>query len=117
MNDIFLSYANEDRDVARTMAAALESHGWSVWWDREISFGKPFDQVIEEELNAARCVVVLWTSHAVRSRWVKSEASVAADKDRLIPVLLEDVELPPSSDGDADRLDRRCRSSGVRQAA
>lgn len=55
MNDIFVSYANGDRAVAQQLADALEALGWSVWWDREIPFGKPFDQVIEEELNAARC--------------------------------------------------------------
>lgn len=94
MNDIFVSYANGDRAVAQPLADALEALGWSVWWDREIPFGKPFDQVIEEELNAARCVIVLWSQESARSRWVKTEAAAAADRDRLIPVLIEDVPIP-----------------------
>jgi hypothetical protein len=94
VNDIFLSYANADREVAHEVADALEALGWSVWWDREIPYGKPFDQVIEEELNAARCVIVLWTAESVASRWVKTEAAAAADRDRLIPVLLERVPIP-----------------------
>lgn len=94
MNDIFVSYANGDRAVAQKLADALEALGWSVWWDREIPFGKPFDQVIEEELNAARCVIVLWSRESVRSRWVKTEAGAAADRDRLMPVLIEDVQIP-----------------------
>jgi hypothetical protein len=94
MNDIFISYANGDRAVAQKLADALEALGWSVWWDREIPFGKPFDQVIEEELNAARCVIVLWSQESVRSRWVKTEAGAAADRDRLMPVLIEDVAIP-----------------------
>jgi hypothetical protein len=94
MNDIFLSYDSADRAIAQKFAAALESLGWSVWWDREIPLGKAFDQVIEKELDAARCVVVLWSKESVRSRWVKTEASAAADRECLIPVLIEDTEIP-----------------------
>jgi hypothetical protein len=94
MNDIFISYDSADRSVAQKFADALESCGWSVWWDREIPLGKAFDQVIEEELNAARCVIVLWSNQSVRSRWVKTEAAAAADRDCLLPVLIDDIAIP-----------------------
>ena len=94
MNDIFISYDSEDRPIAQKFADALESRGWSVWWDREIPLGKAFDQVIEEELNAARCVIVLWSKQSVRSRWVKTEAAAAADRECLLPVLIDDVAIP-----------------------
>ena len=94
VNDVFLSYASADRDVARAFADAFEALGWSVWWDREIPHGKAFDQVIEAELTSARCVVVLWSSESVRSRWVKTEAGAAADRDRLVPVLIEALAIP-----------------------
>ena len=94
MNDIFISYDSADRAIAQKFADALESRGWSVWWDREIPLGKAFDQVIEEELNAARCVIVLWSNESVRSRWVKTEAAAAADRDCLLPVLIEDITIP-----------------------
>jgi hypothetical protein len=94
MSDIFISYDSTDRTTAQNFADALESLGWSIWWDREIPFGKAFDLVIEEELNAARCVIVLWSKEAVRSRWVKTEAAAAADRECLIPVLIEDIEIP-----------------------
>lgn len=94
MNDIFISYDSADRAIAQKFADALEARGWSVWWDREIPLGKAFDQVIEEELNAARCVVVLWSSQSVLSRWVKTEAAAAADRDCLLPVLIDDIAIP-----------------------
>ena len=94
MNDIFISYGSADRATAQKYADALESLGWTVWWDREIPLGKAFDQVIEEELKAARCVIVLWSRDAVQSRWVKTEAAAAVDRERLIPVLIEDVAIP-----------------------
>jgi TIR domain len=40
MADIFLSYANEDRESARAVAGLLESAGCTVWWDRRIPAGR-----------------------------------------------------------------------------
>src|SRR5262245_61063827 len=94
MNDIFLSYDRNARTRAQKFAEALESLGWSVWWDREILLGKSFDQVIEEELNAARCVIVLWSKDSIRSRWVKSEASAAIEREKLVPVFIDRVASP-----------------------
>jgi hypothetical protein len=91
---IFLSYAAEDRERARQLAEDLESRGWSVWWDHRIPIGRAFDEVIEEALRQARCVVVLWTKAAVASRWVRAEASDAARREILVPVLAEDVSIP-----------------------
>ncbi|MCZ6871640.1 MAG: TIR domain-containing protein [Gammaproteobacteria bacterium] len=36
MADIFLSYASEDRERVRPLVAALETGGFSVWWDSDI---------------------------------------------------------------------------------
>jgi len=95
MPDIFISYASEDRERAKVLAEALEAEGWSVWWDRLIPFGKPFDEVIQENLTAAKCVVVLWTASSVESKWVRSEAAAAEERHTLVPVMLdENVELP-----------------------
>ena len=95
MSGIFISYANEDRQKAEALARALEQKGWSVWWDRKIPFGQSFDQVIEANLASAKCVLVLWTKVSVESRWVRSEASEAAGREVLVPVLFEPgVKIP-----------------------
>lgn len=95
MADIFISYASEDRERAKQLATTFSGRGWSVWWDREIPFGKNFDKVIEENLAKAKCVVVLWTKHSVESRWVRAEASDGVGRDMLLPVVLErDLKLP-----------------------
>jgi hypothetical protein len=94
MSDIFLSYASEDVARANELAHALSRYGWSVWWDRSILPGKVFDTVIEAELSAAKCVIVLWSMHSVESRWVRAEAGEALDKGRLIPVLLDGAVIP-----------------------
>jgi formylglycine-generating enzyme required for sulfatase activity len=94
MSDIFISYAKEDRSRARTIAQALETEGWSVWWDRNIPFGKIFPQVIQEEIGNARCVVVLWSGNSVTKEWVIEEASEGKKRQILVPVLVERVDLP-----------------------
>ncbi len=94
MTDIFLSYANDDSASAEKLAAALEKLGWSVWWDRKIPAGRVFEEVIEEAIDAASCVIVLWSKSSVNSRWVKTEASEGADRQVLVPVLLDGSRIP-----------------------
>jgi hypothetical protein len=94
MAEIFISYAREDRDKAKDLARALEERRWTIWWDREIAIGRSFDEVIEHELRACKCVIVLWTTHSVASRWVRGEARSAANRGSLVPILAEAVDLP-----------------------
>ncbi len=94
MADIFISYSSEDKTSVKVIAEILEQKGWTVWWDRQIPVGKRYDNVIEEELNNAKCVIVIWTQRSVTSEWVKNEASEAAQREILAPLLLEDVKIP-----------------------
>jgi hypothetical protein len=94
MAQIFISYARADLARAQALAHALGQEGWSVWWDREIPPGRTFDEVIEAALGEARCVIVLWSRDSVRSEWVKSEASDAARRRILVPVLADQVTIP-----------------------
>jgi ketosteroid isomerase-like protein len=92
--DIFVSYAREDREAIRTLAAHLAQGGWSVWWDRHILAGKDFDDVLQCELDKARAVLVAWSSHSIASRWVKAEAGEGLRREMLVPIQL-DAALPP----------------------
>jgi hypothetical protein len=94
MSDIFISYKREEQPVARKLAIALESEGWTVWWDPKLRAGEHFDDVIEEALNEAKCVVVLWSELSVKSEYVRDEATFALGRYNLIPVTIENVKLP-----------------------
>jgi ketosteroid isomerase-like protein/TolB-like protein len=94
MSDIFISYDREDLPRTRLFADALAAEGWSVWWDRSIFGGQNFAEEIEKALDEARCVVVLWSKNSVDSNWVKTEAAEAADRDILVPALIDDVRIP-----------------------
>ena len=94
MSDIFISYAREDRDKAKTLAELFQQQGWSVWWDRSIPPGRSFDEVIEEALGAAKCVVVLWSKSSASSDWVKGEAAEGLQRKILVPVRIESANVP-----------------------
>lgn len=91
---IFLSYASQDRKRARAVAETLNVEGVPVWWDRDLSAGQRFEQVIRDKLSRANCVVVLWSQHSVESDWVKDEANEGKKRNILVPALLDDVPIP-----------------------
>jgi hypothetical protein len=91
MADIFLSYANEDREAARALIALLEAAGWTVWTDRVLRAGSGWDSAREEALRDARCMIVLWSAHSVKSSWIVEEAEAARRRVSLIPVQLDRV--------------------------
>src|SRR5579863_3173811 len=94
MADVFVSYSRSDKARVAPLVAAIEAQGWSVWWDPAISPGQQFDDQIDRELQAASCVVVVWTPASVTSRWVRGEARDAADRGILVPVRFDDARLP-----------------------
>jgi hypothetical protein len=94
MSEIFISYASKDKSRAKIFAEALEHQGFSVWWDVIIPPGKTFDDVIKEELDSAKCIIVLWSRKSVLSNWVKEESSEGVNRNILIPVLIDDVKIP-----------------------
>jgi hypothetical protein len=96
MVDVFLSYASEDRGKAEPFVAVLERQKWSVWWDMRIPPGEDYESFIKQRLDAARCVIVLWSRHSTASRWVRAEADSAADRRVLVNALINGVELPLS---------------------
>ncbi len=94
LSEIFISYANEDRQRIRPLAHALEARGWSVFWDPNIPTGKSWRDVLDHELKDARCIVVAWSDQSIVSRWVHEEAEDGRERAILIPVFIDKV-LPP----------------------
>ena len=93
LTNVFISYAREDAAKATALANALEGAGHQVWYDRHIQGGSKFAAEINQALEDAEAVVVLWTSSSVHSAWVQDEAAEGRETDRLIPVM--DGECKP----------------------
>jgi hypothetical protein len=94
MADIFVSYASEDKGRIELIANALENLGWSVWWDRFIPVGKPWDVVVEEQLETAKCMLVIWSDNSACSHYVRSEASEGFERNMLVPVFIDEIKIP-----------------------
>jgi tetratricopeptide (TPR) repeat protein len=94
MTDLFLSYASEDRESAKALVREFESQGWTVWWDRLIEVGSSFDKSIEDAIDSALCIVVIWSNSSIGSDWVRAEASEGLARNILVPILLDDVKPP-----------------------
>ena len=94
MADIFISYASEDRNRVRPLAEALQERGFNVWWDRSLAAGQDYTAIIEKELKDAKAVIVVWTQSSANSTFVRDEAGRARDEGRLVPVMLDQVQIP-----------------------
>ena len=94
MSDVFVSYARPDEPHAERVAEALRAAGYRVWRDDELPAHRAYAEVIEERLNAADAVVVLWSVHSAKSQWVRAEADTARATGTLIQATI-DGSIPP----------------------
>jgi len=94
MSDIYISYARENDSVAVTLAERLQEEGFSVWFDKRLQTGEEWAEQISRELRNAKCVLVLWSRASIGSAWVAEEAAYAQERDSILPVRVEDVDLP-----------------------
>jgi hypothetical protein len=92
--EVFLSYAHEDVAVAQSIAERIGREKLSVFWDRTIPVGFTWDQIVEEAIDAAKCVVVLWSPAARNSEWVRIEATEGAERRILAPALVAETKIP-----------------------
>lgn len=105
MTDLFVSYKSEDRARIAPLVAALESDGVAVWWDAHIGGGTAWRETIESELNAARCVLVVWSQQSTGpgGSFVRDEATRAQRRGAYLPVRIDPVE-PPLGFGETQAL-------------
>ncbi len=96
MSDVFVSYKAEDRRRVKPLVDALEAEGYSVWWDEQIGGGAQWRHTIEEELNCAKCVIVVWSKRSAGEfgTFVQDEATRAQQRHVYVPVLIDKVHLP-----------------------
>ena len=94
MPGVFVSYCRPSAPVAEQVTAALSSMGYDVWRDDQLPAHRSYGDVIEEKLRAANAVVVLWSSDACQSQWVRAEADYARQAGTLVQASL-DGTIPP----------------------
>jgi len=95
MADVFISYKREERARVEQIAERLKGLGLSVWFDSRLPSGESFDEEINREVHAAKCVMVCWSPGAVQSQWVRAEAAIGRERDVLATVMLAPTKLYP----------------------
>jgi hypothetical protein len=90
--DIFISHAPEDQGAAQSYATNLTYAGWEVaaLETPDVAAGLAG----RDRAAAAKCVVVLWSSHSITSPQVLHDAQAARARGVLVNVRIEEVELP-----------------------
>jgi hypothetical protein len=106
MSQIFISFKREDELRVSRLVKALEGVGLSVWWDRGLAGGESWRNQIQGALDAAKCVIVVWTHESVgpAGDFVRDEAGQAKRRGVLLPVRLDKVE-PPLGFGEIQVID------------
>ena len=106
MSDLFVSYKAEDRARVAPLVQALETDGISVWWDEHIGGGDEWRDTILRHLEAAKCVIVVWSKRSVgpHGTFVRDEATRALRRGTYLPVRIDKVE-PPLGFGESQALD------------
>lgn len=110
---MFISYCHEDSDKVKQFAFLISLHGFDIWLDeKNIATGDNYTTKIFEGIHDSDIYLVFLSAAALESKWVEAEIDFALNKKieggRLvvIPVLLEDVEIPVSL-SNIDCLDAR----------
>ena len=108
MTDLFLSYKAEDRARVAPIVEALEADGYSVWWDADIAGGDDWRATISRYLDAARCVIVVWSKRSVGpgGHFVRDEATRALRRGVYLPIKIDSV-APPLGFGETQALNLR----------
>ena len=91
----FISYKSEEDTIVAPYARELNDRGINLWYDEGIPLGSKWDEVISEHIAGASFMFVFVTNKLFISEEIKKEVTAAKNKDiPVIPVLLEDVQVP-----------------------
>jgi TolB-like protein len=100
---VFLSYASEDREAARTLGAALPAYGLEVWYDEsELGGGDAWDQKIRKQIRDCDYFIALVSARTearhegyFRREWrlaVERTLDMADDHTFLLPIVIDDTD-------------------------
>lgn len=96
---VFLSYASDDRDLARALAAEIQKAGYNVWSDLDVLPGDNFAGEAGKALDASDAMVVIVSPASAESEHVRREVEFAIGSRRyarrVIPVITKPTKKMP----------------------
>lgn len=99
---VFISHSFEDEQYVQKIAETLKDQGIDVWYDEwSIGVGDSLVSKIEAGIVDSNVLLIILSKASSKSSWVRAELNAFFNKAmsdrsiRLVPVLLENVEVPP----------------------
>jgi hypothetical protein len=100
MPNVFISCSSSDVEFANKVADRLRADGIMVSMFTKIEAGENIQRRIEDFIASSDYSVVILSNRSVNSEWVNLEISatlikeVSQQKNIILPILLEDCEIP-----------------------
>ena len=96
--EVFISYASQDRDRILDLVDRLGTAGVSVWIDQMgIEGATMWSQEIVAAIRGCKILILAISKHAAGSENVVKEVALASEgRKRILPVYLEQAEIPES---------------------
>ena len=96
--DVFVSYSSKDRIAVLRLVESLRNSGYNVWVDQGGLHGAgQWSEQIVEAINQTESFVLVCSSHSFGSHNVVKETSLASEQRKpVIPVFIDDAEIPQS---------------------
>src|SRR5688500_348283 len=91
---VFISYAHDDHERVEPLVKLLAKR-FNIFWDKEIEAGSFWRQFLMDQLDAARCVVVVWTAKSVKRKFIWEELDRVKDRGIIVPIMLDYNVKPP----------------------
>lgn len=100
---VFLTFSQKDRMVAQLLQLKLRDAGVNAWSDEHFDYGADWKLALDARLRTSDYVLLLVSQAALNSSYFREEYATAlmlrefSDRSiTVIPILLEDVDLPPA---------------------
>ena len=91
---IFICYSHEDRSVLDEEVTWLTNQEYVVWFDDRVHPGLEWADELAEAIDECTLLLLLATSHSIKSRHCRNEIAYAIDIDKpILTVFLEPLEL------------------------
>jgi hypothetical protein len=95
MTDVFISYANADKDHVERLVQGLREANIVGWLDKtDIAAGANISSEIRDAMRRSSAVIVFLSPQALQNQWVQFEVGAAEALDKaIIPVIVSGNEL------------------------
>ena len=75
--DVFISYYNEDRQIAKKLFEKMEACGLDVFWSpKKLEKGEGFPTPLGKSVLSSQHFALYWSSNTHKSKWVPEEANM-----------------------------------------